>query len=459
MRNVTFWEQHDMKCRTIRDFALLTVCVLSISQAVAAEPAMVRLAGTPEQIGTTWGRINKEIILRTLDDAYLKPAAAAGISKKELIERSAVCTRIVEKIAPHWIEQTRAIARAVDVPEDLFLAFYGGVSRKMFLHECTSYAVSPADAKGGAILFHKTRDNVDRPQAVCILESSLEGVNKFIGVTDVSFLNGLSMMVNEKGLAGSGDYPANLKKDSSSLHLKPAKSRYRGLGGGAILRYIAERASSSKEALAIIEDFVAKGYYSGGKVGGKHWLFVDREGVILEVCSNEKHVVSKVHSKKAYFSRFNRSAAARRLQEAKAPIDFHLFHNVARDKSICFGSSISGMTVEIDPTHPEVLTCAWISLPAQAVSFPLLMGQTNTPLCLLNGEAYTLGTKLKGKTRLWEVVERNVHAGKELLKQQVTAGLPADDPEQTAQALNQWSRRHAEMLVELLQAHQDSEAE
>ena len=435
----------------IRNAALLAAVLLTASPALAEQMRMICLAGTPEQIGTNWGTINKKIILRDLDAAYLKPAAAAGISKETLIERSAAYVRIAAKVAPHWLEQTRAIARAVDVPEDLFLAFYGGLSRKRFLHECTSYAVSRDRTRDGAILFHKTRDNVDRAQAVCIMESSLEGVNKFIGVTDVSFLDGLSMMVNEKGLAGAGDYPANLKEDSSTLHLEPAEPRYRGLSGGVILRYIAERASTSAEALAIIEDFVAKGYYSGGKVGGKHWLFVDREGVILEVCSNEKQVVSKVHSKTVYFSRLNRSAAAARLREAGRPVDFHLFHNVARDPSICFGSSISGMTVEIDPTHPELFTCAWVSLPVKGVSFPLLMGQTSTPACLLNGEAYSLGTKAKKNTHLWEDTEQSVHASKELLKEKIAAELPADDFEETAQALNKWSGQQAEMVIELLQ--------
>ncbi len=428
--------------------------VLTAQSSAAGESGMIRLAGTPEEIGTAWGKQNKEVILRDLDVAYLKPAAAAGISKETLIERSAAYVKIVEEIAPHWHKETRAIARAVGVPEDIFMAFYGGISRKRFLHECTSYAASRGQTQDGVILFHKTRDNVDRPQAVFIMESSVEGINKFIGVTNVSCINGYSMIVNEKGLAGAGDYPANLKKDSSTLKLEPAKPQHRGLPGGSILRHIAERASDCAEALAIVEDCVAKGWYSGGKVGGKHWLFVDRKGVILEVCNNEKHVASKIHSSTVYFSRLNRSAAARRLREAQRPIDFHLFQNVARDPSICFGSSIAGMTVEIDPTHPELFTCAWISLPVRSVAFPLLMGQTSTPACLLSGETYSLGKKAKANRHVWEDTEQKVRASKEQLKKKLAGELPTNGPEQTAQALNQWSKRQAEMLVELLQTPQ-----
>ena len=100
------------------------------------------------------------------------------------------------------------------------------------------------------------------------------------------------------------------------------------------------------------------------------------------------------------------------------------------------------------------LTCAWITLPAWSVSFPLLMGQTNTPACLLNGEAYSLGTKMRDKTRLWEVIQQNFHASKELLKYKVAAGLSADKPEREAQVLDQWAQWQAEMLVDLLQTLQ-----
>jgi len=76
-------------------------------------------------------------------------------------------------------------------------------------------------------------------------------------------------------------------------------------------------------------------------------------------------------------------------------------------------------------------------------SFPLLMGQTKTPACLLNGEAYSLGTKTKGKTRLWEVIEQTAHASKELLRDKVAAGLSADKPEREAQVLEQWAQQQA----------------
>jgi hypothetical protein len=290
------------------------------------------------------------------------------------------------------------------------------------------------------------------PQAVYILDSSLPGIHKFIAVSNAPGMHGFSMMVNEKGLAGAGDYPANRKKDSSTLQLEPAPDKFRGIMAGTILRYIAERAATCGEALAVIEDFVAKGYYAGGKVGGSHWLFVDRQGTVLEVCNNPGHVVSLVHTQKAYFSRLNNSPAARRLRESDGPIDFHLFRSVSRDPSICFGSSISGMTVEIDPEHPEWFTCAWIALPVRAAAFPLLMGQSRTPACLLDGTAYQLGKKSGSQAARWEALERSMHAEKEALTKSAAASLAAGNPEAAlVETLEQWSDAQARRLVQTLQ--------
>ena len=437
---------------------LLTVATLTARFSFSSEPAMVRLAGTPEQIGKTWGEMNKEIIKRDVEENYLKKAAEKGISRETLLERSAASVRIIKEIGPHWLVEARAVARAAGVPEDVYIAYFDGIVRSRFLdedpEECTSYAVSRDHARDGAIMFHKTRDNRGVAQAVYLVDSSLEGINKFLAVSNATGLHGFSMMVNEKGLAGSGDYPANRKKDSSTLHLEPAPNKFRGVMGGTILRHIAETASNCAEALAIIEECVEKGWYAGGKVGGNHWLFVDREGTILEVCNNPEHVVSKVHTQKAYFSRLNKSPAARRLREAREPIDFHLFHNVARDRSICFGSSISGMTVEINPTRPELFTCAWITLPVKNVAFPLFMGQSRTPKCLLDGTVYSLGKNLKGKKPLWEAVERSTHESRKLLTDKLAADLSENSPEATAKTLEQWSALQTVMLMKLLEVLQ-----
>jgi len=421
---------------------VLAACASFAAQAFGAEVTMVRLAGTPAEVGRIWGEMNKRAIVHEMDVLYLKKAAEAGISEAALIERSKMCLRITQEIAPHWLEEARAVARAAGVREDLYLAFVASAVRNLFLHECTSYSVPRQHTLGGAILFHKTRDNVATEQAAFVLKSSLPGIHKFIAVSDASRI-GCSMMVNDQGLAGAADYPGGLRPPS-------AEPRYRGMMSGSLLRHIAEKASTCPQALSIIEDFVKKGYYAGGKVNGTHWLFVDRDGVILEVSNNARYVVSQVHKQKVYFSKRETSAAAQQLREAKSPIDFHLFHGLSRDPSICLKSSISAMTVEIEPAHPDLLTCAWVSLPAHAGSFPLLMGQSKTPACLLNGDAWLLGTQTATNRPLWESVERNGHLNKESLKEKLLAAAADRGGRPAADIADPWAQEQARKLLQIM---------
>ena len=406
---------------------------------------MVRLAGTPTEIGEIWGAANKAAIVRDMEVFYLHKAADAAISEDALIERSGMFLRIAHEVAPHWLDEARAIARAAGVHEDLYLGFLADAVRSLFLHECTSYSVSREYTLGGAILFHKTRDTRAADQAAYIVESSLPGIHKFIAVCSASRID-CCMMVNDHGLAGSADYPGGLRPPE-------AEPRYRGLMNGAILRHIAERASTCDQALGIINEFVKKGYYAGGKVNATHWLFVDRTGTILEVSNNSEHVISQVHTQKVYFSRFPNRPAARQLRDTERPIDFLLFHGVSRDRSVCLPDStsptksVSSMTVEIEPSHPDLLTCAWVSLPAGVGSFPLLMGQRATPRTLLDGTAYRVGTATKGSRALWESAEKRTHADKEPLKQRL---LAAGNRTDAADMADRWAQEQAANLLALI---------
>ncbi|NQT15167.1 MAG: sulfatase-like hydrolase/transferase, partial [Planctomycetes bacterium] len=294
-------------------------------------PTTVTLSGTPTEIGETWGTINRQAIHNAVEQ-YLAKAKAESLSEETLVERSQPFVAIARKIAPHWIEEAQAIARAAGIDADLYLSLLANVPRSIGFHECTSYAVSREFTQDGAVFFHKNRDNVDCEQAAYVLTSSAEGVNKFLAVSNASAVN-CSMMVNEKGLAGSADYPANLTRrdDPGALVPEPAEPRYRGVMNDFLLRHVAERASSCDEALNVIQDCVNKGYSAGGTVNGTHWLFVDRTGTIMEISSNARHVVSRIHTQKVYFSRRDESAAAKRLRQAERPIDFHFFHTVSRD--------------------------------------------------------------------------------------------------------------------------------
>ena len=421
-------------------------CAIVAAEAAEQRDAStaVELRGTPAEIGETWGTVNRQAV-RDAMQRYLAKASTEKLSQETLLRRAEAFVQIAERIAPHWIEEARAIARAAEVDADLYVSFVANSPRGIGFHECTSYAAAGKFTQGGVAFFHKNRDNVDRPQAAYILASSVKGVNKLIAISNAGATVNCSMIVNDKGLAGSADYPAHLtrKGDPHALLPEAAEPRFRGMMNGAVLRHVAERAADCAQALDIVRDLIHRGYYAGGTVNGTHWLFVDRTGTILEISSNPRHVVSRIHTQKAYFSRLDGSAAAKMLRGSQRPIDFHLFHNVSRDPSICLGSSISGMTVELDAEHPEMLTCAWVSLPARSLSFPLFMGARKTPRCLLSGDLYKAGKRLGRDNARWETLEKQAHAEKQRLAGKVAGLLEAGQTAEAADLLDAWTEATA----------------
>jgi hypothetical protein len=422
----------------------LHVVWLLASPGSAHDFAQIRLSGSPETIGTTWGTINQWAIQHDLDVHYLRKAAAHGIPEQTLIARAGAFTRFAERFAPHWLREARAVAAAAGVDQDLYVSFIANVYRNLFLHECTSYALAGTRAKDRGIFFHKNRDNVEKQQAAFVLESDIPGVNKFIAVSDASVITCM-MMVNDKGLAGSADYPGGIAPE-------PAPPRYRGVMNTFLLRYIAERASDCEQALHILQDFVDQGYYAGGDVSGTHWLFVDRHGVILEVSNNAEQLVSRRHSHSVYFSRLEDSPPARKLRDAEGPVDLPFFHGVSRDSAICLPTSIAGMSVEIDADQPDRFTCAWIALPARSLAFPLLMGQSSTPDFLLNGQVYSWGSQSRVETSLADALVRTAHDSKRLLREVVATSRTNQDGDSVTRQLDRWARDQAAATVAVLRA-------
>ncbi len=128
-----------------------------------------------------------------------------------------------------------------------------------------------------------------------------------------------------------------------------------------------------------------------------------------------------------------------------------LFHGVSRDPSICFDSTISGMTVEIDPDQPELGTCAWITLPAHSGAVPLLMAGRGTPLPLLNGEAYQTARDQRVSKEVWERIERSIHQSKTLFCSSMAASAGAgSDREDWRTRADEWVENQSEMMMSIL---------
>lgn len=413
----------------------------------------VRLAGSPRDIGNLWGEVNGGPIHDDMEALFLASARERGLTPDVLIARSQRFIEIAGQVAPHWIEEAHAIARAAGVDGPLYVAFIAGVYRSLFLHdedappapaacedECTSYTLAKSDTAGNAVFFHKNRDNVARAQSAFVARSAVPGVHAFIAVSDASVLTTM-MMVNERGLAGSADMTG----------LQEVRPRFRGVMNTFLLRHIAERASSCEDALDVIREFVGRGWYAGA-AAGTHWLFVDKEGTILEVDHNAVEVRHRVHTEGVYFSVRAETPAAHALRATPRPVDFITFHNVSRDPSVCFESSISGMTVEIAPRHPEALTCAWVTLPARSLAFPLFMGCHITPLALVDGSVDRAGQAAPAQPALFEASEVPIYGGQQMAREKARALLDVSRRSEAADVLDAWVRLYAAGNLATLEA-------
>jgi len=85
------------------------------------------------------------------------------------------------------------------------------------------------------------------------------------------------------------------------------------------------------------------------------------------------------------------------------------------------------------------------------VAFPLLMGQSRTPACLVDGTAYQLGKNSGQQTPRWQALERSTHAEIEQLQEQVAASITAGNPNAAHVALlDRWSEAQAQKLAAAL---------
>lgn len=402
------------------------------------EIEMVKLAGSPRQIG----RIRGEILADAVRDGvrrHLERAQREDVPLKTLEFYAQPAIERLQQVAPHWLEEMRVTAETAGVDPELYLTCQ--FSSLLFSsrgsgwrtqcteleHECTSYAASGKTTDQGGILWHKTRDNVPSVQRAYIVQSSLPGIYKYVQIA--------TMAVNEKGLALSGDWggPA------------PKIPRYRGQIG--ITRYLMEKAADCDEALAILKDFVAKGWYVGGTRIGQRWTIVDRYGRILDV-TNSSDVDSLSYRYIKDGGPHITRKSAQRLLDMERPISFLDFHDVSRDTLV--STSISGCTVEVHPEYPQYLTVIWASFPARSLPFPLLTGGSKTPLALLDGTIDAVGNQVNMSFDEIRELERALYSECKQLQARLSRLLDEGQEAEVPSIIDQWVERYTERHLQAL---------
>ena len=189
-------------------------------------------------------------------------------------------------------------------------------------------------------------------------------------------------------------------------------------------------------------------WYAPGSVGGNHFLFVDHTGKSLEISINSENLLHTYHTNDSVYASNYVNRPAFDALRAAPEVDFEMFHNVSRQSPILNGISIAGMTVEVDPDYPELLTCAWLALPAEYLTYPVFMGQNAIPMPLADGSGYTMGKNAAYDPSLWQAMERTMHAEKELIRQVVADNIVAGTPiPEVDKVLEDWSRTQATAVV------------
>ena len=315
---------------------------------------------------------------------------AKGLDEQRLAEKSKPFRRFLRKFAPAWDDEMAGCADGAGVPLDDYVAFQAGKYRDLFaLDECTSFfAVGDATADG-ATLFHKTRDNQARGQ--CAYRKVLRHPSRpaaFHATGDTSDL-GVMMMVNEHGVAGSAD--------TGGLKVKRPKGD--GVMNTYILRLIAERAERVEDVLEILQQMIRDGWYAGGSTTGTNWSFADRHGRGLRLRQNNTEEQHEFVENDVAFSIRGDTPGADLVNRRKGKITLADLNVAATDPSLCFSSSVSAMTVRIDPEWPETLSSVWFALPAWTPYLPYYPLAEGTPEAIVGGRCFELGfAMLEGRS-------------------------------------------------------------
>ncbi len=198
-------------------------------------------------------------------------------SQGALAERAGTFRRFVERIAPDWLDETEAMAKAAGVQtEDILLlnalpaGFWGEQGGG-----CTACVVLPDRCANGATLLHKNRDVRNETQDYFVRRAA-DGT-QYLASRDVGSL-GIAHLHSSRGLAGG---------NNTGSRIPEAEIRHCGLACPHLLRLVAERAGSCDEALAVLEDAVAREVAGGsGSVRGTIFLFAEPgKAMVVEMTS------------------------------------------------------------------------------------------------------------------------------------------------------------------------------
>ena len=398
----------------------------------STDSEMVSLEGSPAEIGRVFGTVNG-VDIRSEISGY-----SSGKSRDKLLKATETYRGIVERIAPHWLEEAAALARAAEVDAELYLAYQGAKYRGINTPECFTYFSPPRRNEVNQTLFHKNRDNRDRPQCAYVKGSRPgESLYRFVATGDTSDI-GTMMGLNEKGLAAAADTGA---PDPSP--------RYIGMMNPDLMRLILENASCVAESCKMLEDIHQQGIYAGAKVA-TNWMFADAAGKVARIVQ---------YSDSLDFTHDQDDTLAMReddlgnlvmgaLGKAEGSVSPELMNRLSRTEPVLAKTNISAMTAVIPQSHPELFGRAQFTVykADRTVYVPLYLGALATPRSLLDGSFYR---RSKTTPPDWspDTVETRLEARRSDVELSARAALASDGPGAAREVLTRGCRELAAIAL------------
>ena len=350
----------------IRLHALLTGLVAVSACTPASEPGrvphgrletinghtVISVEGTPEQMGTAYGKLLGPTIRRVVkamitDGVGAEPEAYANMVKG---------SKTMERFQPKdFLAELRAIAKAAGVAYDdlLLLQYFGDVRRctsgagGSFL--CTSFAVLPPNTKERICLVGRNFDYFDNgvgEYASLIAYYRPQGKIPFVTLTWAGVINGWTLL-NARGIVVSNN-TAYGRSDSLE-----------GMSTCNLLRYVAERAKTVDEGVELIKKgprscgtiiLVASGRPPGGAIvefdHAKCTVVRPRNGFVGAANSYSVLYQEDWGPVEGYWGRIG--AAHEYVKKHKGKIDFT--HNVAGAEGVPI-TSMNLHSANIDATN------------------------------------------------------------------------------------------------------------
>lgn len=431
---------------------LAATMTTTLSSAASPGVSSISLCGTPDEVGRRFGELNAKDIREHMK-TILGHWRERGLGDKGMIAKSEPLRQFIKKLAPSWEGEFAGCAEGAEVDPDLYTAFQAGKYRSVFfVQECTSFLAVGNATADGATLFHKTRDNRIRGQ--CAYWKALKHASNpaaFHATGDTSDV-GVMMMVNEHGVAGSADMGG----------LKVKKPKGRGVMNPYILRLIAERAERVEDALEIIQMCIRDGWYAGGSSSGTNWSFADRYGKGLRVRQNNYEEEHFFVQDDIAFSARDKTAGADIVKKKKGKITVADMNAASTDPSMCFPSSVSSLTVRIDPDGPARRNQTWFAIPSWSPYVPFFAPAETTPKSMLDGTSfrrwYDLSKNVKDKrfgrpmrlskeeTTRRDAIQTKLYAMAEEAAKRINAALDAGDQAEAERIATQLGERAAAQL-------------